>query len=85
MCQSVFDIDNKVRIGTAREFANYLGIKPEELITFDSEPMQEVGNGDWRDSCLCPFDVALNLDASKIWHRRDDHDSMMTLATRLHR
>lgn len=82
MCQSVFDVDTNQDVGTAREFAAYLGIEPEQLLTADFEPMQELENGDWRECCLCPFDVAGNLDAHGIWHRRDEHDSMRTLARR---
>lgn len=82
MCQSCFDIDTKQHLGNAREFAAYLGIEPEALITSDDEPMPELDNGDWRDACLCPFDVEANLDRAGIWHKTSEHDSMMVLAKR---
>lgn len=85
MCQSVFVVgEDQKALGTARELATWLGCSPDELLTLDDEPMQEGEAHDWRDSCLCPFDVPATLDNFRIWHRRDvDGDSMCYLAMKL--
>ena len=78
MCNSVYVVNRAKEIGTAREFAEFLGVKPEELLTTDDEPMPD--SMEWRDACLCPFDIEANLDAAKLWHRRDvDRDPMRVL------
>lgn len=81
MCQSVWVIEEKKELRTARHLADWLGIKPEELITQDLEPIPEYEGGDWRDACLCPFDVPANLDRAAVFYRRDiGGDPMVWLA-----
>lgn len=81
MCQTVYVPDEGMEIRTPRQFAAWLGIKIEELQTVDLQPMPKMEDGDWRDSCLCPFDIRANLDASKIWSRRElSGDPMVILA-----
>ncbi len=81
MCQSVYTVDTGKLLTTARQLAEYLGVQADALVTCDGEPMSEMVGGDWRDACLCPFEVEHNLDLAKIWHRRDlEGDQMRTFA-----
>lgn len=81
MCQTIYVPDESLEIRTPRQFAAWLGIAVEELQTTDLEPFEEIEG--WQDSCLCPFDIRANLDASKIWSRRElSGDPMVILAAR---
>lgn len=82
MCNWIWVVDEKRRIGNAKDFADWLGTAPEELLTHDDEPMPaNTPEYNWHRACLCPFDVEATLDRFRIFHRRDwDHDSMCTIA-----
>lgn len=84
MCQWIWVVDEKKRIGSAKALADWLGIVPEHILTVDDEPMPaQTAEYNWHNSCLCPFDVDATLDQARVFHRRDlDHDSMCTLAVK---
>ena len=69
MCTTIY-ADQEDR-STPRKLAEWLGIRPDDIIRSDRRPSDYPAPG-WEDCCLCPFDVRATLDKHGAWSWRDE-------------